>query len=79
LKFLKKSIKKRPRKKNNFSRYELICQTRNQSHVTDITLKKKIKINYEVQFSTNLLLNDEIEKKINKKQLELTQVNLPTS
>jgi hypothetical protein len=46
--------------------------------VTDITLKKKIKINYEVQFSTNLLLNDEIKKKINKKQLELTQINLPT-
>jgi hypothetical protein len=37
---------------------------------------KKIKINYETQFSINLMLNDEIEKKINlKKTQKITWVS----
>ena len=39
--------------------------------------RKQIKINYEVQFLTDPILNDEIEKeKEYKKQLESTRVNL---
>jgi hypothetical protein len=45
--------------------------------------RKHIKTNYETQFSTDQMLNDEVEKKIQlkkryKKQPELTQVNLLT-
>jgi len=39
--------------------------------------RKKIKTYHEAQFSIYLMLNDEIEKKINKKRYKkMTQVNL---
>jgi len=41
--------------------------------------KRQTKIDYEAQFSTDLMLNDKIEKKLNKrqkKQLESIRVNL---
>ena len=38
--------------------------------------RKKIKTNYNTQFSINLVLNDKIEKKSFKKKLKKTGVNL---
>ena len=41
--------------------------------------KRQTKIDYEAQFSTDLILNDKIKKQLNKrqkKQLESTRVNL---
>jgi hypothetical protein len=45
--------------------------------------RKQIERNYKIQFSINLVLKDEIEKKSikneHKKQLKSTKVNLPNS
>jgi hypothetical protein len=45
--------------------------------------RKQIETNYKIQFSINLVLKDEIEKKSikneHKKQLKSTKVNLPNS
>jgi hypothetical protein len=40
----------------------LTCQTRDMGHETEITTKKKTTINYEVQYSINLL-KDKIKEK----------------
>jgi hypothetical protein len=50
------------------SQLGLFYQTCNLGHEIGITSEKKTKINYEAQFATNLILKDEIEKKINKKK-----------
>jgi hypothetical protein len=50
------------------SQLGLFYQTCNLGHEIGIASEKKTKINYEAQFATNLILKDEIEKKINKKK-----------
>ena len=47
---LKKYIKNVP------SQPGFTCQTKNPGHETEITLQKKIKTNYKIEFSINLML-----------------------
>lgn len=72
----KSNSKKYP--KNNSSQPRHICQTRDPSPDTKITLQKTSNKNHETQFSIKLMLNDEIakrnqlKKRPNEKQLKTT-------
>jgi len=57
----KKSIKNDP--KNKQAQLDSTCQIYNRGHKIKIIPLKTNKNNYKAQFSTNLMLNDEIEKK----------------
>ena len=55
----------------NPSQLGLTCQIQDIDHQNDY--RKKIETNYEIQFPINLILNDEIKKKIKK---QTTWVNI---
>ena len=59
IKLKKKSFKKQTKKLEST---RLTCQTRDMGHETEITTKNKTTINYEVQYSINLL-KDKIKEK----------------
>ena len=48
--------------KNKQSQLRLTCEARDPCYEIKITLQKANKKNYKVQFSTNLMVNNEIKK-----------------
>jgi hypothetical protein len=66
----KYQFKKQKKQEENLSQLGLTYQICNTDHEIGITSEKEIKINYEVQFATNLILKVEIEKKSIKKAIQ---------